>query len=126
MRPARVLVVDDSAEFRIALCDFLTHLPEVTVVAVGGDGHEALQLVKAAKPDILILDLQILESEDMELLRQLHGLDTSPRLLVLSAYPESDDRQQTLAVGADACAVKGDMEVFTTALHQLISALPSH
>ena len=123
MSPVQIVVIDDNEIFRTTLCDFLAHLPDVTVVAAGHDGREALRLVETLKPDILILDLQMPEVDGLEVLQRLQSLATPVRVLVLSAHSALDYRQQALDVGADAYVEKGDVKRFAATLRQLISTL---
>lgn len=55
----RVLVVDDSALMREVICDVLAGLPDIVVVGVARDGHEALVKVEDLQPDIVTLDLHM-------------------------------------------------------------------
>ena len=55
----RVLIVDDSAHTRDVLRAMLRTWPEVTVVGEAANGQDALRLVAEARPDVVLMDLQM-------------------------------------------------------------------
>ncbi len=121
MLPVRVLVADDSEPYRTALCDFLQHLPGLTVVAAAQDGEEALRLIREAAPDLLILDLQMPHLDGWEVLRQLQELDAPPRVLVLSSHADPSIQQRALEDGASAYVPKGKIQLLADTLRQLLT-----
>ncbi len=67
----RVLLADDHKLFRAGIRSLLQTLPDIEVVAEAGDGHEALRLVAAHHPDVVLLDI---------MMRNLNGLDAAARM----------------------------------------------
>ncbi len=59
MRPARVLIVDDSPVARKLLSDLLMPDPEIVVAGTAGDGRQALARIPELKPDLLTLDIDM-------------------------------------------------------------------
>jgi DNA-binding NarL/FixJ family response regulator len=57
--PLRVIVVDDSPDLREVLCDLLETNKDVEIIARGSDGSEALGLVSAMQPDLVLMDVQM-------------------------------------------------------------------
>ena len=53
------LVVDDEQLAREELCYLLRECPDVEVVATAGNGLEALELIRAHEPDLVLLDVQM-------------------------------------------------------------------
>jgi two-component system chemotaxis response regulator CheB len=76
-RPIAVMLVDDSAVIRGLLRRWLEEAPDIAVVATAGDGETALRTAASAKPDVLVLDVEM---------PKLDGLSALPRLL--KADPE--------------------------------------
>jgi DNA-binding response OmpR family regulator len=80
--------------------------PTHIVVRESGDiGTLAVQL-KQFRPDLVLLDWELPGRPAAALLFALHGLDYLPKVIVLSARPESE--MDAMAVGADAFVCKGD------------------
>ena len=59
METIRVLVVDDQAIIRQGLATILRYAPGIEVVGQAGDGEEALALVRALSPDVVLMDLKM-------------------------------------------------------------------
>jgi DNA-binding NarL/FixJ family response regulator len=77
------------------------------VVATAGDGGEAVRRAPAARPDVVVLDLQLPVLSGVEVTRQLVGsLDPPPRVLVLSASGEQADVLEAVKAGATGYLVK--------------------
>lgn len=66
-----IVLVDDHAAVRTGVRVMLEAAPDLAVIGEAGDGREAIQMVTAARPDVVILDLAM---------PGLGGLDTLPRL----------------------------------------------
>ena len=79
---ARVLVADDNADTRDALA--LTLRAAGHTVVSASDGEEAVELYRAAPPDVLILDLLMPKRDGFETLRILKKEFPEVRVLVIS------------------------------------------
>ena len=79
---ARVLVADDNADTRDALA--LTLRAAGHTVVGASDGEEAVELYRAAPPDVLILDLLMPKRDGFETLRILKKEFPEVRVLVIS------------------------------------------
>jgi CheY-like chemotaxis protein len=116
--PTRVVVADDSDVFRAALIRFLAAmLPSAEVVAQATNGLEALQLVEALEPDVLLLDIRMWGMGGIEV---LHHLKEKPvKVVVLSADVEILS-QEVLARGATAFVHKDNIPQLLATLSQLL------
>jgi DNA-binding NarL/FixJ family response regulator len=76
------------------------------VVAVAADGREALARFPAARPDVVVLDLQIPAPDGVEVTTQVVALDPDVRVLVLSASGEQADVLAAVKAGASGYLVK--------------------
>jgi two-component system nitrogen regulation response regulator GlnG len=81
---SQVLVVDDEQ----AICQLLSSLLEqegfVPLVAL--DGKTALQRLRTASPDMLIVDLKLPDLDGLEILRQAKAMDEDLPVVILTAY----------------------------------------
>jgi len=100
----RVLVVDDSERVRKTLATGLH--AEGMAVETAADGAEALRLLNGLSFDVAILDLVMPRVDGMQVLRELKTRNTKPRILVLSARDQVEDRVDALNMGADDYLVK--------------------
>ena len=83
----RVLVVDDEAPARRRLVRLLEREPDITAVEVARNGPEAIAAVKAHRPDLLFLDVQMPGVDGFGVLEALGPAQTPPTIFV-TAYDE--------------------------------------
>lgn len=83
--PVRVLVVEDMGMFRALLTDLIAGWGRYAVVGVAGSGEDALALMSAVQPDVLIVDLQLPGMGGLEFVRAARQIRPQVRALVLSS-----------------------------------------
>ncbi len=82
----RILIADPSEEFRNMLAEVIHGEEDLDVVGTAGDGQEALALVEAARPDILLTDLVLARLDGLGLLTALADRAEGPAAIVLSGF----------------------------------------
>ena len=74
MTPLRILLADDHTLVRAGIRALLAQMPDVEVVGEAGDGREALALVKAHRPDVLLMDIAMTGMSGLEAIHIIsHG-----------------------------------------------------
>jgi DNA-binding NarL/FixJ family response regulator len=101
----RVMVVDDHPMWRDAVERDLA-AAGFDVVAVAADGHQAIARFPAARPQVVVLDLQIPGPNGVEVTADVLGRDPSARVLILSASGEQNDVLEAVKAGATGYLVK--------------------
>ena len=76
-RKIRVLVVDDSAVIRRIIGDHVSEAPDMELAGTANDGHMALEVLDAANPDVVTLDVQM---PNMDGLATLDAILDAPRV----------------------------------------------
>jgi DNA-binding NarL/FixJ family response regulator len=104
-QPVRVMVVDDHPMWRDAVERDLA-AAGFDVVAVAADGHQAIARFRAARPQVVVLDLQIPGPSGVEVTADVLGRDPSARVLILSASGEQRDVLEAVKAGATGYLVK--------------------
>jgi DNA-binding NarL/FixJ family response regulator len=104
-KPLRVMVVDDHPMWRDAVERDLQDAG-FDVVAVAADGHQAIARFPAARPHVVVLDLQIPGPGGVEVTADVLSRDPSARVLILSASGEHRDVLEAVKAGATGYLVK--------------------
>jgi two-component system OmpR family response regulator len=97
-RPDHVLVVDDDAEIRALLGEYLERNGFRVSLAV--DGREMRRALEQTRPDIVVLDVMLRGEDGLALCRDLRARSTLP-VIMLTAKVDEIDRIVGLEMGAD-------------------------
>lgn len=100
--PIRVVVVDDSQDFRVVICELLKMLFHVEVVGVGENGFEAVELTARTAPDLVIMDVNMPVLDGISAAGLIRHHFPTTTILMMSGDDSSDLRARCLEVGADA------------------------
>jgi len=98
-----VLVVDDEAKIAQLARDYLEHAGFTVLVAC--DGKTALAAARAARPDLIVLDLGLPEMDGLDVTRAIRKDSRTP-IIMLTARGEEADKLVGLELGADDYIVK--------------------
>lgn len=93
------MVVDDHPMWRDAVARDLAEAG-YDVVATAADGAQALRVAGAARPDVVVLDLQLPDMSGVEVTRGLRAAHPAAHVLVLSASGEQQDVLDAVKAGA--------------------------
>lgn len=104
----RVVLVDDHACLRQALCRLLDREDGISVVGSAGDGPTALEMVASTRPDVVVTDVDMPHMSGLELLPALRVVVPGAAVILHSA--DDSHEHAAFAGGADAFAVKGDFD----------------
>ena len=101
----RVMVVDDHPMWREAVAHDLAEAG-FDVVAAVGDGGQALRVLAAVRPDVVVLDLQLPDVPGVTVTRGILAALPAARVLILSASAEQQDVLDAVKAGAAGYIVK--------------------
>jgi DNA-binding NarL/FixJ family response regulator len=99
------MVVDDHPMWRESVARDLAEAG-YEVVAAAADGAQALRVFAAARPDVVVLDLQLPDMSGVEVTSALRVADPAVRVLVLSASGEQQDVLDAVKAGAAGYLLK--------------------
>lgn len=106
MSTLRVVLADDHALVRAGLRALLERLPGVSVVGEAANGREALKLVKATRPDLVLLDVSMAGMGGLEALPYFAKDFPSVKVLILSGHPNEENILRALRGGAAGYLLK--------------------
>ncbi|WP_306604091.1 response regulator transcription factor [Azonexus sp.] len=113
----RIMLVDDHRLLRETLAIPLTAEPGFSVVAQAGHGREALDLLRPAAPDLLLLDVGLPDMSGIEVAHQALTILPNLRIIALSGYADKIFVDEMLKAGAKGYVVK------SAGTHELILAI---
>ena len=99
----RVVVIDDSSDYRTVICELLQMLFDVEIVGVGSNGFEAIELTAQTAPDLVIMDVHMPVLDGLEATRRIKADPRGKETMVvtLTASAMDDDRHAVMQSGAD-------------------------
>jgi CheY-like chemotaxis protein len=101
-----ILIADDDPGFRGTLKRILDAKPNVHTVWEARDGEEAVQLTRAFRPDVVLMDLAMPRIDGLEATRMIKEKQPEVRVIVCSVHNESIYRRAAAVDGADAFVPK--------------------
>jgi len=104
MKPV-ILVVDDEAEARVMIINFLKDRFDCEFHEAK-DGEDALQFVKEHTCDLMLLDIKLPRKSGTVVIKETKELNPKIDILVVSAYASDDVAEEALELGATDYAVK--------------------
>jgi two-component system response regulator DevR len=96
-----VYIVDDSSMMRERLTELLKDTAGVEIVGQGGDPLEALDSIRKAHPDVVILDIRLPRRSGIDVLKDIKKIPRAPIVIMITNYPYRQYRQGCMAAGAD-------------------------
>ena len=108
-RQTTFLIVDDDPAYTLLLKEaILSHFTNADVITTD-DGYEALLLMGERKPHVVMLDLKMPKVEGFQVLELLRARrkDNTMKVIVLSAYLDSETRTRLKSTVADGIWEKG-------------------
>jgi two-component system, NarL family, nitrate/nitrite response regulator NarL len=101
-----LLIADDHAIFRDGLRKLLDSEEEIIIVGEASNGAECIKMLGKLKPDILLLDLRMPDTDGFAVLEQVN-FDTIPtRVIVLTAAEDDSDVVRAMRLGARGILLK--------------------
>lgn len=104
----RVVVVDDQAVIRAGLRTMLEHETELTIVGEAGDAATAFEVVAAARPDVVLMDVRMPGVDGIEATRRIvaDAAGRPPAVLVLTTFDDDEYVFGALQAGAAGFLLK--------------------
>jgi DNA-binding NarL/FixJ family response regulator len=102
----RVAVADDQALVRSGFTVLLRSAGDIDVVGEAGNGREAVELVAAERPDVVLMDIRMPEMDGIEATRRIVASAAETRILVLTTFDLDEYVFGALRAGASGFLLK--------------------
>ena len=118
----RISIVEDDEPTRQILADVIRGAPGLELLSHYGDTAQALEALPRDKPDLVLMDINLIGSTGVECVRQLKPLLPATQFLMLTVYEDSDHIFAALAAGATGYLLKDTTrEELLAAIQQIMS-----
>jgi DNA-binding NarL/FixJ family response regulator len=111
------VIVDDHPIVRKGLTELINGEPDMTVCGESDTAGGGLTVIRAARPDVAIVDLSLGMDSGLQLVKQIDASKLDVPVLVLSMHEETLHAERALAAGARGYIMKHE------AMHSLITAI---
>jgi DNA-binding NarL/FixJ family response regulator len=96
----RILLVDDHPLMRQAVKETIDQERDLMVCGEAGDEATAMQVLKTTQPQLVLVDLSLVDGNGLELIRWIAKVDSAVRVLVLSMHDEELYAERAIRAGA--------------------------
>ena len=96
----RLFIADGNSSVRLAILMYLQQEPGMYVTGMAAEAEGLPAQVEASRPDVLLLDSFLPGASMQDLVTDIRGLQTPPKIVVLSIKPEV--KGPAISAGADA------------------------
>ena len=122
MKPARILIADDHTLMRAGIRALLERMPCVEVIGEAGTGRDTLAMVKSKLPNLVLLDIAMLELNGLEALPRIVRDFPRVKVIILSAHANEEYVIRALRTGASGYMLKdaatAELELAITSVMQ--------
>jgi two-component system nitrate/nitrite response regulator NarL len=102
----RVLLVDDQPLFRRALATLIGAQFDMTVVGEGENGRDALDKVRALRPDLVVMDVNMPGASGVEGVAAIRQAGFTTPIVMLTVSEDDDDLFESIKAGANGYMLK--------------------
>jgi DNA-binding NarL/FixJ family response regulator len=102
----RIVVIDDQAVVRQGFVALINTVPDMTVIAEGSNGQQAIELYRQHKPDVTLIDLRMPVMGGVEAIAAIRREFPDARLIVLTTFDGDEDIYRSLQAGAQGYLLK--------------------
>ncbi len=102
----RIIVIDDQAVVRQGFVSLINTVPDMSVVAEGTNGQQAVELYREHQPDIVLMDLRMPVMGGVEAIKAIKREFPAARLIVLTTFDGDEDIYRSLQAGAQGYLLK--------------------
>jgi DNA-binding NarL/FixJ family response regulator len=102
----RIIVIDDQAVVRQGFAALINTVADMSVIAEGTNGQQAIDLYREHKPDVMLIDLRMPVLGGVDAIAAIRREFPNARIIVLTTYDGDEDIYRSLQAGAQGYLLK--------------------
>ena len=106
MSTIRLMIAEDETVVRHALGQLLGSEDDINVVALAPNGEAAIEMARDAKPDVILMDINLPELNGLQATRELKEHCPDIKVIMLTAYDDDEQVYHAIRAGASAYHAK--------------------
>ena len=101
-----ILCVDDHPLVRKGIASIIANETNLKLVGEAGGGHEAVDMFRSLRPDVVLMDLRMPDMDGIEATKQIRKLDPDAKIIALTSYDGDSDIYKTIEAGVRGYILK--------------------
>jgi DNA-binding NarL/FixJ family response regulator len=102
----RIMLVDDHEVVRMGLRTLLERRDNMAIVGEAGDGPEAVDIARQARPDVIVMDIRLPTMSGVEACREIRDERPETRVIMLTSYADDEAIYGSIMAGASGYLLK--------------------
>jgi len=119
---ARVLIVEDEAEFRLRFEAIVSEADDLELAGSMGTVAEALATIRECEFDVLLIDLGLPDGSGVQVIKAASVLRPAARIMVVSVFGDEENVIQSIGAGASGYILKDSLSTeFVSTIRELLA-----
>ncbi|HZE42025.1 MAG TPA: response regulator transcription factor [Stackebrandtia sp.] len=102
----KVLIADDQNVVRSGFRMIIDAREDLSVVGEAPDGDEAVRMVEATRPDVVLMDVRMPNVDGVEATRRITAAERPPQVVMLTSFDSDESLYESLRAGASGFLLK--------------------
>ena len=127
-KSVKIIIADDNRNFCQMLQNYLQDQEDLSIVGVAYNALEAMDLIQAQEPDLIILDVAMPHLDGLGVLERINARTTTarPKIIMLTAFGQESLTHQAMSLGVDYYILKPvDLSILSKRIRALSQDMPS-
>ncbi|WP_430606487.1 hypothetical protein IGJ55_002211 [Enterococcus sp. AZ170] len=112
----RLLIVDDDLLVTTSLKTIVEASDEISVIGIGNNATQAVELYETLHPDILLMDIRMGESTGIEAATEILAKEEQASILLLTTFSDDEYIVEALRIGVKGYLLKQDLEAIVPSI----------
>jgi two-component system NarL family response regulator len=105
-KPIQIMLVDDHLLFREGIASLLKRDERFQILCEADTGRAALEIIKTAKPDVVLMDVKMPDMDGISTTRKMLALYPDLKVIMITASEKEDDLFEAVKAGAQGYVLK--------------------